>query len=331
MIPNYAVNADNTIIAVAGGKGGVGKSVFSANIAVALAELGHSTVAVDLDLGGANLHLYLGIPNDYPGIGDYLMARSAPLEELLVPTSIKNLKFLPGDGRTPGMANITYGHKMRLIRDLKKIPAKFIILDLSSGSSSNTLDFFGIVNRGIMIMTPDLPSIINALTFLKNFIFRSLMRMFHKHIDVMVILNKIQKTPMNEDPVSMVEIQNCIAAIDPGLGEIASDIFKKCYTRIVFNLGDHPDQLNLIKNIDRSLTLMDIKADYFGFIFYDPVVRKSTYERKPLIPFYRDSIASRGIIDIADRLSRRWHQEIPDSGKLLMEYTQKFYEDFVIK
>ena len=41
-----------TIIPIASGKGGVGKSIFSANLAIALARLGHPTVAVDLDLGG---------------------------------------------------------------------------------------------------------------------------------------------------------------------------------------------------------------------------------------------------------------------------------------
>ena len=48
------------IIAVAGAKGGVGKSVFAANLAVYLSVKGFKTVVVDLDLGGANVHLYLG-------------------------------------------------------------------------------------------------------------------------------------------------------------------------------------------------------------------------------------------------------------------------------
>lgn len=322
---------ENTIIAVAGGKGGVGKSIFSANLAIALAMSGHSTVAVDLDLGGSNLHLYLGVPNDYPGIGDYLMARSDPLKELMIPTSIENLKFIPGDGRTPGMANINFGHKIRLIRDLKRIPAKYVVLDIGSGSNATAIDFFGIMEKGIIIMTPDMPAIMNTLTFLKNYIFRSMQRVFHKHIDVLELLKKVQKTPMAKGPASMVEIQNSIRNINPQFGEMLSDLFKNFCPRIVFNQGDYPEQLNLIRHIDQSLAMMNIKAEYFGFIFYDPKVRKSIYERKPLIPFYADCIFSRGIVDIADRLDRRWHQKILNSNKLLIEYTEKYYKEVVSK
>ena len=53
----------SVIIPVASGKGGVGKSIVTANLAVSLANSGYSTVAVDLDLGGSNLHSYLGLLN----------------------------------------------------------------------------------------------------------------------------------------------------------------------------------------------------------------------------------------------------------------------------
>ncbi len=89
------VEANPTIIPVAAGKGGVGKSFLTANLAIALAELGHSTIAVDMDLGGSNLHSFLGMQNRYPGIGDYLQARLGSLETLLVPTRVPHLSFLP--------------------------------------------------------------------------------------------------------------------------------------------------------------------------------------------------------------------------------------------
>ena len=99
------------IVPIAGGKGGVGKSFLTANLAAALAEMGHRTIAVDADLGASNLHSFLGLPNEYPGIGDFLKARTAELDEMLVPTTIPNLHFLPGEGRTPFMANIPHAQK----------------------------------------------------------------------------------------------------------------------------------------------------------------------------------------------------------------------------
>ena len=49
-----------TIIAIGGGKGGVGKSVVSSNLSAKLAASGKKVLAIDLDLGGANLHLFWG-------------------------------------------------------------------------------------------------------------------------------------------------------------------------------------------------------------------------------------------------------------------------------
>jgi flagellar biosynthesis protein FlhG len=67
--------------------------------------LGHRVIAVDLDFGGSNLHSFLGLSNRHPGVGDFLKARSAELDELLVSSDNPNLFFLPGDGKTPFMAN----------------------------------------------------------------------------------------------------------------------------------------------------------------------------------------------------------------------------------
>lgn len=61
-------NPEGVIIPVASGKGGVGKTFVSANLAIALAEMGHRVIAVDLDLGGSNLHAFFGLSNRYPAI-----------------------------------------------------------------------------------------------------------------------------------------------------------------------------------------------------------------------------------------------------------------------
>jgi hypothetical protein len=132
---NQDANSGAVIIPVASGKGGVGKTFIAANLALALAERGHRVVAVDLDFGGANLHSLLGISNRHAGIGDFLKARTAELEDLLVPAGAPNLSFLPGDGKTPFMANIAYAQKIKLMVRIRKLPADFILLDLGAGSS----------------------------------------------------------------------------------------------------------------------------------------------------------------------------------------------------
>ena len=79
------------IWAVGGGKGGVGKSLVTANLSICLALMGHKVITVDLDLGGANLHTCLGVKIPDKTLTDYINKKSKNLNELVTPTPIKNL------------------------------------------------------------------------------------------------------------------------------------------------------------------------------------------------------------------------------------------------
>src|SRR5690606_3441331 len=67
------------IWAVGGGKGGVGKSLISSSLATSLTRQGNQVIAVDLDLGGANLHTTLGVDLPRQGLSDFLSGRTRDL------------------------------------------------------------------------------------------------------------------------------------------------------------------------------------------------------------------------------------------------------------
>ena len=161
-----------TIIPVAGGKGGVGKSLITANLAIALSRMGHSVVAVDMDLGGSNLHSYLGLGNTNPGVGDFIKRRDGALDQYLVETRWPGLTFVPGDGRTPFMANLSFGEKMKLLKEIIGLSADYVLMDLGAGSSYNTLDFFRVSPYGLVITSIEQPAMMNMLSFLKNAVYR---------------------------------------------------------------------------------------------------------------------------------------------------------------
>src|SRR3712207_4619388 len=104
------------IWAIGGGKGGVGKSLVSANVAICLALMGHKVVAVDLELGGANLHTCLGLPIPQMTLSDYVSKKVTRFEDLLVSTPIANLKIISGAQDELGMANLKHMHKNQIIR-----------------------------------------------------------------------------------------------------------------------------------------------------------------------------------------------------------------------
>lgn len=315
------------IIPIASGKGGVGKTFITANLAIALAEMGHPTVAVDMDLGGSNLYSFLGLSNRFPGIGDFLKARSNELENMLIPTEITNLKFIAGEGRTPFLANIPYAQKMRLISRIKNLPARYVLLDLGAGTSFNTLDFFRLSSHGIVITTPEYPAIISILAFLKQFLFRAIERTFVKDLQIRNYMHSLYKRPITDEQVTINTLHSDIAAIDHKAGEKLIELCRKYRPRIVFNMGEHPDELKLTRQINDSLrNILSIEADYFGFIFHDSSVRQSVKKQAVFLNRYHESIAAESLKRIAERIVKYLDKPVKNSAELLFDHTSKLYK-----
>jgi flagellar biosynthesis protein FlhG len=94
------------ILPIASGKGGVGKSLIATNLSIALAQAGKQVVIADFDLGGSNIHLMLGQSGIQQGIGVFLTNSKLKFEHIVLDTSYKNLRFVPGDAEIPGVANL---------------------------------------------------------------------------------------------------------------------------------------------------------------------------------------------------------------------------------
>ncbi len=325
---NYQdANSGAVIIPVASGKGGVGKTFIAANLAMALAEAGHRVIVADLDFGGANLHSFLGLSNRNPGIGDFLKARCAELEELLVPAGTPNLFFLPGAGKTPFMANLAYAQKIKLMTRLRRLPADYILLDLGAGSSYNTLDFFRLSENGLLVTTPEPTAVMGMLGFLKNFLLRSIEREMVRHHAAWEILQDLFKRPMEEQALSIKDVHQKIMAEDPEAGEAVSSNYQQYRPRIVINMGENPADSRMAFNISRTMgEILSIEADYFGFVFKDRSVLASIRNRHPFLPNYHSSLASENIVRIAMRIVKFWHQPVQDSAALLFNHVKRDFE-----
>jgi flagellar biosynthesis protein FlhG len=314
------------IVPIASGKGGVGKTFLAANLAIALAEAGHPTIVVDMDLGGSNLHSFLGLANRFPGIGDFLKVRSAELEELLVDTVTPNLRFIPGDGVSPFLANIPYAQKIRLISRVKKLPAEYILLDLGAGTSFNTIDFFRISRHGLIVTRPEYPSIMNMLGFLKHFVLRLIERSFSNDQRIRDFLRSLYKQPITAQRNIIENLASKIAAIDQDAGKTMVALCRDFRPRVIFNMGEHPDEIEIAHKIDRSLeNALSLEVDYFGFIFEDPHVRQSIKKQTPFLPEYRESIAAKGITLTAKRIANFLEVPVKESAALLLKRTRQDY------
>lgn len=131
------------VISVASGKGGVGKSVVSVNLALVLARKGKLVVLTDLDVGGADVHVLVGLLNPPLTLTDFLNHRIEHLDDVAQRLPIHpNLRIIPGTGDTLTTANMVYSQKMRLIRNFQNIRADVIIVDTGAGTGYHALDFF---------------------------------------------------------------------------------------------------------------------------------------------------------------------------------------------
>ena len=318
-----------TIIPVAGGKGGVGKTFLTANLAIALARQGYRTITVDLDLGNSNLHSFMGLENRYVGIGEYLSGTvECTPEELIVETSVPGLGFIAGDGRMPFMANITFDQKRKLIKILKQLSARYVLLDLSAGTSFNMLDLFLAGVSGILVTTPEQPAIMNLLVFVKNLILRVLNQKLRGTNLATEKLKELHKQSVHAPVFTVAGFRRTLSATHPEAAKVIDSVCQSIRPRLIYNMVDSMQDTEIFARLERTLAdNLSIECDHFGLIPYDGSVRQAL--RQPASFALPDPAAP--TVEVIDRIARRvirfWDRPIAGSAELLTDYARSVLAD----
>jgi MinD-like ATPase involved in chromosome partitioning or flagellar assembly len=156
----------NKLWAVGGGKGGTGKSFLTASLAVTLARMGKTVIAVDADLGAPNLHILMGIRNPGKSLLDTIESHTSA-EQALQETREPGVRMLACTGDSPGLADLAAEVRSEMIRHVRALAADHVLLDLASGGSAQVLDFFDAADLPIVVSTPDPASVRRTLSFLR--------------------------------------------------------------------------------------------------------------------------------------------------------------------
>lgn len=191
------------IWAVGGGKGGVGKSVVSVLLAMDLARNSQRTVLVDADLGGANLHTMLGIKTPIRTLNDFVIKKHLAIGDICIQSSERNLEVVCGASEILSFSNLHISQRYRVIQNLTKLPADHIVLDLGAGNSLTMLDFFLLADQPIIVLTPQPTSIQNAYGFLRNAVYRKLLRLAKRHSSLKKVIATAMD-PKNEERLRTV-------------------------------------------------------------------------------------------------------------------------------
>jgi flagellar biosynthesis protein FlhG len=266
---------------IGGGKGGVGKSIFTMALGVTLARLGNQVILVDGDLGGANLHTMMGIRFPEVTLEDFLLRKVDRLEDLLLPTSLDGIKLICGADDLLGAANPTFSQKMRFFKDLEELPADFVLLDLGAGTSFNTLDFFNNSPGKIAVFTGVSTSLQNVYGFIKCALFRKIAREFAREDQVLSLFYD-DKNTVNDEIVSINDLLARVKEISPEKLFQLVGIIKPYRLFLVTNMVKNEQDLRsseIIQSVCEDY--LNIKPEVLGHIFYDPVVEVAINRMTP--------------------------------------------------
>jgi flagellar biosynthesis protein FlhG len=285
------------IIAVGGAKGGVGKSALAANLAVGLALLGQKVVLADLDLGGADVHLYLGVKSLPKTWNDLLDKKVNSIEDIVTPTPFEGLKLIGGDSSKLGSENLPYAQKRKIMRHLREIEGDYLILDLGGNTSYNALDFFLFADHKIVISGTEPASILDSYSFVKVAFYRILERFFSEHNSLKDLGQKIKDGSWERSKdLSLDYIFEAVRERD----EAAYNKIRKQHDQfrvsLVVNMAEHRKDFQIAESMQHVLKeKCFLNVGILGTIPFDKLARKAAQSFTPIIVEYPKCQPSKAI------------------------------------
>ncbi len=304
---------EKRIWAVGGGKGGTGKSFISTCLGIHLASLGRDAVLIDVDLGAPNLHTILGIQNEQADLGDFLTNKISSLEEVAYETPYDGLRLVRGTENILFVANLNHYKKIRLLRHIKGLSAQDIILDIGTGSSFNSLDFFLTANPGILVVTPEPTAVENTYLFLKSCIMRVL-KLYTDHYKMQELYKRIQER-MEKNSRSLYGVFEALLSSEKAFEAILYRALRNFRPCLIMNKArDERDNLlgRAISDVVRKYLLIDLH--YAGIVPFDARIDTSLLNMEPFLVHHPDSTVGAAVRQIAGELaySSEYSPRVPE-------------------
>lgn len=284
------------IIAIGGGKGGVGKSLLAANLGIYLAQLGKRVVLIDADLGGANLHTFVGVERPSVTLGDFFDKRVARIEDCVVETAVKGLGLVSGEGDPLWAANPRPATKNRLINQVRDIDTDYLICDLPPGSGFIALDFFLVATIGILVVVPEPTSVENTFRFMKSAFLRRLRD-----------IQKVDKLPVDRTfeggMPSPLDLYHAVKEGDPAVAQRVLDEIHHFRPRLVVNQTRTRADLDLGAQLrSAGRRRLGLNIDYLGHLEADDAVWGAVRKRRPLVVESPESKVSKNVERVVRKL-----------------------------
>ena len=288
---------------IGGGKGGSGKSFITANMGVCLSKLGVRVVLIDADLGGANLHTFLGISPPALSLSDFIKKRVSHLRDVLIPTAVPNLQLLTGAQDLLNAMDAKSVQKRKLVRSIQSLDSDTILVDLGGGNSLSVLDFFLMSDGGILVVTPEPTSIENTYRFLKSAFYRRLKQSVCSSSVKALIDGALDRK--NEKGIQNPhDLIRAVRQMDEGDAQRVVEEVKTFRPNLILNQVRSKKDIEIGFSIRSAcLKYFGIHLHYLGYIVYDQEVSHSIRRKRPLVLENSGSRAAQCVMEIASKLA----------------------------
>jgi flagellar biosynthesis protein FlhG len=304
------------ILAFAAGRGGTGRSLLAANVAVYLAQTGKKVVAIDADPAGGSLHLLLGTPRPPRGFGELLRARVDGLTELIVDTPVAGVGLVGGEGAAFGGPRPKQTAK-GILAAIEALEVDYVVLDLGPPDSTLGLDLWLAADVPVLVTLPDPASIEATYRFVKSG--------FVRRLRATRGLDKLVTNPQGP-PRAALDLYR-VAREGGGPAERLEMEIRRYRPRFIVN---------------QTRTLPDLKLggwmaaaarrrlghplEYLGHVESDETVWLAARRRRPLMAEYPEAKVAKNIERIARRVLSGESERAAPPGPLRLEEDQTYYE-----
>jgi flagellar biosynthesis protein FlhG len=269
------------VVAIGGGKGGVGKSLVAANVGIFLSTLGKRVVLVDGSFGAANLHIFAGVPRPSRSLSETFAAIGATLAEVAVATYVPHVKLVAGVYDPPWVAEPGGARTQLLAEQLRQLEADWVVVDLGPGLAAPTLELFLEADIGLIIAVPDPTSIELMHRFVKAAFLKHLERSGLGHL-----AQPPSREPLDYEGGTPNALEIYFAAVEaeaPDLPELRAAILRFA-PHLVINSARSKSDMELGRAVaSAARRRLGVPIRYLGHLEYDEAVWASTRRRRPLL------------------------------------------------
>lgn len=300
---------NSEIWTIGGGKGGIGKSFIISSVGNYLAQKGKSVVLIDADLGGANLHTFLGVNKPKNSLTDFF-DKKIPIAEIIADTGIPNMRLLIGAVRSFAPSNIKYTQKLKFFRHIGKINADYILIDVGAGAHFNTIDTFLIADKMIVLIVPEIIAVENMYFFLKNVFLRKLMNSMNDH----GLKDMFISTWKKREKYNISNLYQFISYLKDLSNPIENIVDKELSNFMVYILLNQvrSNQEIMIGNSVKSICMkyFGLNSQYIGYVEHDDFISRCVNKRQPYMEAYPASRCAKEIERLTENLIKGRHINI---------------------